>query len=137
MSSTQRGIVAFVLVASLAMGAVAYASSYSSTFSYQRGLLGKVRYYDGQNIRASLTPKSNPIQTSYLRLYRVTYLIDGTAIYRTVAQPTFNSSTTGATVVRSYPGVGKGNYAFEFEKTTWAQKNSGVWVTGNINMYNY
>lgn len=119
------------------MGVVAYASSYTSAFSYQRGVLGAVRYYSGSNIRASLTPKSNPVQTSYLRLYRVTDGAAGTKIYTKVAQPTFNSSTTGATVVRSYPSVGKGYYAFEFEKTTLAQKDSGVWVNGGISMYNY
>jgi len=136
-NSTKRGVVAFVLVASLAIAAVAYASTYASSFSYQRGMLGAVRSYSGSNIRASLSPKSNPVQTSYLRLYRVTDGPLGTKTYKTVAQPTFNSSTTGATVVRSYPGVGSGNYAFEFEKTTLAQKDSGVWVTGGISMYNY
>jgi|GEM_PF-2895286 len=37
-----------------------------------------------------------------LRLYHVTDGSLGTKIYRVVAQPKFNSSTTGATVVRSY-----------------------------------
>lgn len=59
----------------------------------------------------------------------------GTKVYKVVAQPTFNSSTTGATVIRSYPSVGKGNYAFEFEKID-SQKNS-VYVTGTMSMYNY
>jgi len=135
MRSTQRGIVAFILVVSMLIGAFAYASSYTTTFSYCRGVLGAVRYYSGSNIRASLTPKSNPVQTSYFRLYRVTDGFLGTKIYTVVAQPMFNSSTTGATVVRSYPRVGKGNYAFEFEKID-SQKNS-VYVTGKMSMYNY
>lgn len=135
MNSTRTGIIAFILVASLGIGSLAYASSYTTAFSYCRGFLGTVRYYSGSNIRASLTPKSNPVQTSYLRLYRVTDGPLGSRIYRLVAQPTFNSNTTGATVVRSYPGVGSGNYAFEFEKIA-SHKNS-IYVTGSMSMYNY
>lgn len=135
MNSTQKGITAFMLCSCLALAGAAYASTYTTTFAYSRGVLGVVRTYSGANIRASLTPHSIPVQTSYLRLYRVTDGPLGTKIFRLVAQPTFNSSYTGATVVRSYPGVGRGSYAFELEKID-AQKNS-VLVTGTITMYNY
>lgn len=128
-----KAIVTFIVLLSLLVPAVAYASSYWTSVSFCRGVLGAWRAYDGGNVRASLTAKSSQYQTYVIRLYRKTLWTSG-PVSTSSACP---STTSGYYSVRSFPGVGAGTYAFEFEKATDAQHNSIYITSSNVHLYNY
>lgn len=129
-----KGIVTFIVLMSLLVPAVAYASSYWTSVSFCRGVLGSWRTYNGSNVRASLTAKSSQNQTYVIRLYRKTAWVSG-PVKTSSACP---STPSGYYSVRSFPGVGSGTYAFEFEKATVAQHDNGIYITSNnVHLYNY
>lgn len=128
-----KAIVAFLVLGSLLFPAIAYASSYWTSVSFCRGVLGSWRTYDGSNIRASLTAKSSQSQTYVIRLYRKTLWTSGPVKTSSAC----SSTPSGYYSVRSFPGVGRGTYAFEFEKATAAQHNSIYITSNNVHLYNY
>lgn len=130
---TAKAIVIFFVLGSLLVPAVAYASSYWTSVSFCRGVLGSWRTYDGSNVRASLTAKSSPSQTYVIRLYRKTIWTSGPVSTSSACQ----STPGGYYSVRSFSGVGAGTYAFEFEKATAAQHNSIYITSNNVHLYNY
>lgn len=129
-----KGIVTFIVLVSLLVPATAYASSYWTGVSFCRGVLGAWRTYSGSNIRASLTATSSQNQTYVIRLYRKTAWTSGPVSTSSAC----SSTPSGYYSVRSWPGVGSGTYAFEFEKATAAQHENGIYViSNNVHLYNY
>ena len=128
-----KGIVTFIVLVCLLVPAVAYASSYWTSVSFCRGVLGSWRTYSGSNVRASLTAKSSQNQTYVIRLYRKTAWVSGPVKTSSAC----SSTPSGYSSVRSFPGVGSGMYAFEFEKATDAQHNSIYITSNNVHLYNY
>lgn len=125
LSQVHKAILAFALVAALAIPVVAYASSYYSTLTLSYQLRGTTRPYTGSNMHIYMTASApvTPITTFKVELYR-DKLIDDYIGYSNFPR---NGSKTA-----TWSNVGSGSYYFFFSKA-----NDGFTVTSNnVHMYN-
>ncbi len=103
LTQAHKAIIAFALVAALAVPVVAYASSYYSTLSLSYHLKGATRSYTGTNMNIYMTAKApvTQITTFKVELYR-DKLIDDYIGYSYFPR---NGSKTA-----TWSNVGSGNY---------------------------
>ena len=124
----RKGSFIVFLLVLLIVPAVALASSYDVTYSFDSTLTGQWRTYDGQNIEFELNSTANgaangaTFTAKLHRKYLLSYDIVGSA----------PAPQNGSTVIQ-WSNVGPGTYRSYFAKNT----TDGVWVVGNGTFRNY
>lgn len=125
MTEVKKKFSTVVLLGLLAAPLTAFASSYSTWYSFDTTLTGQTRYYDGQNIEFVLdsTSQINGTWTAYL--YRdVSWGPDDKIGY---GYAPYN----GATIIQ-FSNVGPGNYYSYFTKPS-----DGFTIDGDALFQNY